>query len=243
MRKLGRGRSCERSRRRGDPAYPDNSSLCVRSLVAGVDPDVLHTSGEYMNEQMKTCKKCGGTEFYANRHCKQCLKITINKYRVANPELYKQIHLQWHRNNPNKSKVAHAEYYAANAGKIKARVKELYLLNREAKLSATRKWQAANPEKVKEILRRARHNRRARKLGSSGTLSKGLTEKLFKLQGGICVCCGMPLGNDFHLDHIMPLALGGENKDANMQLLRKDCNQEKHAKHPINFMQSRGFLL
>lgn len=42
---------------------------------------------------------------------------------------------------------------------------------------------------------------------------------------------------------IVPLALGGTNTDGNMQLLRSTCNQKKHAKHPVDFMQQRGFLL
>jgi len=36
---------------------------------------------------------------------------------------------------------------------------------------------------------------------------------------------------------------GGSNTDDNMQLLRKLCNLQKHAKHPVDFMQERGFLL
>jgi len=41
----------------------------------------------------------------------------------------------------------------------------------------------------------------------------------------------------------MPLALGGANADDNIQLLRSTCNQQKHAKHPVDFMQQKGFLL
>jgi 5-methylcytosine-specific restriction endonuclease McrA len=51
------------------------------------------------------------------------------------------------------------------------------------------------------------------------------------------------LGDNYHLDHIVPLAIGGTNTDDNIQLLRQKCNQQKSAKHPIDFMQSRGFLL
>jgi len=79
---------------------------------------------------------------------------------------------------------------------------------------------------------------------NGGELSKNLVAKLFKLQGGQCACgCGGDLGEDYHLDHRMPLALGGSNTDGNMQLLRKRCNLRKGAKHPIKFMQENGFLL
>lgn len=87
------------------------------------------------------------------------------------------------------------------------------------------------------------HKRRAQALASGGVLSVGLSAKLFKLQKGMCPCCKQPLGDDYHMDHKMPLALGGSNTDNNMQLLRKKCNQQKNAKHPVDFMQSRGFLL
>jgi 5-methylcytosine-specific restriction endonuclease McrA len=52
-----------------------------------------------------------------------------------------------------------------------------------------------------------------------------------------------PLGDNYHLDHITPITLGGSNTDDNMQLLRQRCNNQKYNKHPIDFMQSRGFLL
>ena len=46
-----------------------------------------------------------------------------------------------------------------------------------------------------------------------------------------------------HLDHIMPLALGGSNTDDNIQLLRARCNLQKRAKHPVDFMRERGYLI
>lgn len=44
-------------------------------------------------------------------------------------------------------------------------------------------------------------------------------------------------------DHIMPMDLGGSNDASNLQLLCQSCNSSKHAKHPVDFMQERGFLL
>ena len=42
---------------------------------------------------------------------------------------------------------------------------------------------------------------------------------------------------------IKPLARGGTNQRTNLQLLCPPCNLSKSAKDPIDFMQSRGFLL
>jgi len=117
-----------------------------------------------------------------------------------------------------------AKYYAANRERVKAK---------------NDAWHAANPEKR----RIQQQNRESRKRANGGKLSPDLASKLFILQKGKCPCCNKPLGDDFHLDHIIQIKLGGSNTDDNIQLLRQRCNQQKQAKHPVEFMQSRGFLL
>ena len=128
---------------------------------------------------------------------------------------------------------------AANPEKYKSSISAWYAKNiKKAKDSAST-WRKSNPEKR----RIQSQNRRARKLQNGGKLSSGLAERLFKLQRGKCPCCKQPLGDDYNLDHIVPLAMGGANEDWNIQLLRKLCNSQKHAKDPIEFMKERGFLL
>jgi len=70
-----------------------------------------------------------------------------------------------------------------------------------------------------------------------------LVNKLLLLQKGTCVCCGLDINSDYHMDHIIPLKLGGEHTDSNIQLLCPACNLTKGSKDPIKFMQSKGFLL
>lgn len=185
---------------------------------------------------MKTCTKCGGTkpttEFSKRAascdglayHCKACVSIGTAKYYAENTETIKAGRVKWNTDNPGKKKAACDKWNAANT---------------ERKKATNAKWNAANlePNRIRS------HNRRARKRENGGTLSKGLADKLFVLQKGKCACCGKPLGKNYHLDHIMPIRLGGANIDLNIQLLRQRCNNQKHAKHPIDFMQQRGFLL
>lgn len=124
-----------------------------------------------------------------------------------------------------------------------------YRKNAERARLSTSMWRMLNPDKNKQyriayrkekghIERAARHKRRA-----SGTLSSRIVKKLMSLQRGKCACCGIRLGNKYHLDHIVPIALGGTNTDDNVQLLHAKCNLQKAKKHPIDFMQERGFLL
>ncbi len=86
-------------------------------------------------------------------------------------------------------------------------------------------------------------NRRSRIKESGGILSKDISSKLYKLQKGKCACCGIDLNQKYHLDHILPLALGGMNVDSNIQLLSPRCNLKKGKKNPIDYMQANGYLI
>ena len=132
--------------------------------------------------------------------------------------------MAWRIANREKVNASHVKWCAANPHK------------RNAWRNA---WAAANPEN-----KRISHlNRRARKRFAGGALSQGLAAKLFDLQKGRCACCGLSLDAGYHMDHVMPLALGGLNVDSNMQLLTPACNMQKSKKHPDDFMRQRGFLL
>ena len=153
--------------------------------------------------------------------------VEAKKAYRANPENKEKIReslTKWRVANKDKVRAHNAKRYANNSDKIKER---------------TKAWRKQHPESKKL----SEHKRRARIANSGGKLSKGLIEKLMRLQRGKCACCGLPLGESYHLDHIMPLALGGSNTDDNIQLLRGSCNSSKRDKHPVDFMQQRGFLL
>ena len=216
----------------------------------------------------KSCNHAASAAWYsANREKVNAAAVA---WRAASPEKAKAANSAWEAANREKRNAAAAARYVTNADEINDRRAKLRAANPEkfnAAATAWRNvnlekaraigvsWQASNREKVRasntawaaanpEAKRINRQNRRARKIESGGRLSQGLAERLFKLQRGKCACgCKQSLGTDYHLDHIMPLALGGTNTDENIQLLRSTCNQQKHAKHPVDFMQSRGFLL
>lgn len=205
----------------------------------------------------KFCKKCNCvTDRLKSGDCRVC-----NKNRSSNRYAS--------RAGTQEEKEARKKYYAENSERTKARVMAWKVENPEKKAAANKKWAKENPQKDRDSKRRyndknrvdilkkksARakanpelgrlyaHRRRALKSSSGGVLSFGISNRLFALQRGKCACCSLPLGDDFHLDHIMPLARGGSNTDDNIQLLRSTCNRQKHAKHPIDFMQRKGFLL
>lgn len=95
-----------------------------------------------------------------------------------------------------------------------------------------RRWRAANPEKRRAWRKVRRANR-----------GKKIREYFGKLQRGRCAICREKLGSETHIDHIMPLALGGQNRRSNLQLTCAPCNLSKGAVHPVEFAQSLGRLI
>lgn len=167
------------------------------------------------------------------------LRAKFVTYRAANIEMCRARDAAWRAANPDIKKACQLAYRAANPEKTKARDAAYRAAHPEKQRANRVAWRAANPEATRIF----NQNYQAKKRANGGTLSGGLSAKLFKLQKGKCACCGQPLGTKYHLDHIMPIALGGSNTDDNMQLLRQRCNSQKSAKHPVDFMQQRGFLL
>lgn len=58
-----------------------------------------------------------------------------------------------------------------------------------------------------------------------------------KAQKSKCWWCGKKIkGNDYHPDHVIPLARGGSNKPENIVVSCPTCNHKKGAKTPAEFM-------
>lgn len=107
--------------------------------------------------------------------------------------------------------------------------------NREAK----REWKRNNPEIVQEHSR----NRRARVVGAEGSHTADDINDIHARQKYKCAECGVSTMKKKHIDHIMPLALGGSNWPSNLQILCPFCNDSKGAKHPIEWAARKGRLL
>ena len=86
-------------------------------------------------------------------------------------------------------------------------------------------------------------NRRARKKGNGGSHSAAQIRDLLVKQRHRCPSCSASLRRGYHVDHIMPIALGGSNDISNIQLLCRVCNERKSFLHPVVWAQRNGRLL
>lgn len=109
---------------------------------------------------------------------------------------------------------------------------------RESGLSAARlrRYRKANPDKVREQASR----RAGRKVGR---LPRGTVKRIGAAQRWRCAICAVSVKDGYHLDHIMPLARGGEHAARNVQLLCQTCNVRKSSKDPLVYMREIGRLL
>jgi hypothetical protein len=206
-------------------------------------------NAEYREKNKEAIKQQKAARYQENRdeirkkqnayNALEATKEARRAYDLKNSEKRSAYNAKYRLENPERIKAKRKEHRAKNIDEIKKYASAYRAANRAIRQKKNAEWVQKNYRQKLQI----NHNYRARVKGAGGTLSKGLTEKLFKLQKGKCPCCKMPLGTDYHLDHKMPLALGGPNTDDNIQLLRASCNSSKHDRHPIDFMQSRGFLL
>jgi 5-methylcytosine-specific restriction endonuclease McrA len=160
-------------------------------------------------------------------------------YRERNRELLKEKARQYRIDNKEKIKEVKRENYLRTKDACNERSQRYYEENRERMLEVNKAWCDRNPERAAAI----RANRRKKIKEAGEGLSSNIVQKLMKLQRGKCACCGTSLKNGFHVDHILPLALGGEHSDLNVQLLTPRCNLKKKALHPVDWMQKQGRLL
>lgn len=219
-----------------------------------------------MSADLKPCCRCGDskplTEFYADRRavdglfsaCKSCTRSAEKARKDADPEkvrrrqrLYRAANLEKcrsldrarHKRDRIKRNANTKEWAKRNPQKKSAGDRRLYLENREHRLANAKAWAQKNKSRVLTNVR----NSKARRRAAPGKHTAADIQWLYKQQRGQCPGCRAELGKRYHVDHVVPIIAGGANDKTNLQLLCPTCNLQKNRKHPVVFMQERGYLL
>ena len=187
----------------------------------------------------KPCIKCGAEERNKRGDCRPCAKESKRKHYKSNREKVCSDLRKYYEANRYQALARQRKWRESNREKAAEYHRKWREDNPDKELKCRRNWQKANPDKVKEIS----HNRRAKIKGNGGILSTNIIKTLIARQKNKCVCCGVSLNSGYHLDHIMPIALGGLNNDSNVQLLTPVCNMRKGSKHPNDYMRGQGKLI
>lgn len=205
--------------------YEKNRAKCIASSLACREKNREEYKEKQRQYRERNREKIKQQQYeYRQRHADEILA------RVA----------AWRESNKQKYIAYQKEYRQKNKVAISSRIATWRLVNADHERIRKRAWDQKNADKrrVNEIVRRKT------KRANSGRPSSDIVARLLDLQKSTCPVCRCDLSvSGYHLDHVIPLALGGNHEDKNIQLLCKQCNLSKHAKHPIDFMQSKGFLL
>lgn len=169
-------------------------------------------------------------ERYAiGKKCKSCTAEDTAKWRVENPDTFKASRSASKRRNQARYSAEQREAYRRDPTPFKEAWARYYESAKEYHLHRSKQ---------------ADYLRRARKKEAVGTHTAADLKRILHAQGHICPYCRANLRKvKKHLDHVMPLALGGSNRPENLQYLCAPCNLSKGAKDPIDFARERGLLV
>jgi 5-methylcytosine-specific restriction endonuclease McrA len=147
-------------------------------------------------------------------------------------------------------KVCKAAYRASKAADIAAHRKVYYAANKEKIAAYSKKYAKENKEAIaitKKLYsasvggRKNRHEARSKREEhiantSDGSITKQSLDDLMVAQEGKCAICSCDLdaleNRYVHMDHILPIAKGGEHKIGNIQWTCSSCNLTKSDRVP-----------
>lgn len=124
-----------------------------------------------------------------------------------------------------------------------------FLENRARAIAAHKNWSNCNPGRMvelrKEWERRNPNFRRqwnAKRRDPKAVFHRDDVTVILTVQSGLCAApwCRKDLVGGFHVDHILPVKLGGKTNIENLQILCPTCNLRKGAKHPDEWIKSCG---
>jgi 5-methylcytosine-specific restriction endonuclease McrA len=182
--------------------------------------------------------------------------------READPESVNAYKRLRYADNPTATRALNKAYRDANREELNRRQMSAYYENRDAARLSRKFYYQSNREKLRalylaayeanpEIFKARASARRARKKGAEGRYTSQDVQAIYALQGKRCanLNCGASITKrhgsrkpTYHIDHIIPLKLGGSNWPENIQLLCPPCNRAKAAKPPLEFARECGVL-
>jgi 5-methylcytosine-specific restriction endonuclease McrA len=156
----------------------------------------------------------------------------MRQWRAANAARRREYMREWRLSRGEEEKVQRREYAVAHREQINLTSRERHRANALKRRNQMRDWRKAHPAEALALVR----NRRARIRTAPGRHTAADVARLYETQHGVCAGCGAVLvakgRGKYHVDHIMPIALGGSNWPENLQLLCPPCNLSKGVQHP-----------
>lgn len=143
------------------------------------------------------------------------------EWRKANPEYHSEYNKRWRNENEGAYRAYYRQYRIDNLKKVRA----AYAAWEAKNPNYGTLWAQRNPERSREITRRRRARLRA---VPTFEVTERDIEKMFNRFSGRCAYCKESLGENYHIDHVMPVSLGGSNGIGNLVPACPPCNVSKY---------------
>lgn len=170
--------------------------------------------------------------FTSTTDCTSCHKEKQKAWRSLNPDKVKASFVRWVENNKERDAEVRLARRIRNSKDNNKKSSERYFANKERRTAQILAWRAKNPESTK-----ATKNNYRSKVKAGGRHTAMDIKRLLDCQGNKCAheWCKKDLNGKYHVDHIVPISLGGSNMPDNLQILCPTCNLRKSNKHPDFF--------
>ena len=226
--------------KRSKDGFNNNCKICTREYMRNVKYKYDEKQKLYY-EQNKESIALQKKERYIRDS--DIIKLQVKNYRDNNKDKLLKRNRRYRENNKelvaSKQKVYQRERYLENTEEILERNRE-YIKNNIEKSKQYHKNYRESPI-GKSIEKNANHKRRIMYRDSDVT-----SRQLLELEQNAthCYWCETPLIDKVvHIDHYMPLKLGGKHTINNLVMTCSTCNLKKNAKHPLMFAKEIGKIL
>jgi len=187
--------------------------------------EVMHISNFAKNRDKvrPSCKKCNNEKQNLRRKLGISKRVPKNLTEEERKELARIRAKEWYKNNKDRARKRIKAYYSSDYGK-------------QVRRDAIAKNKEKNPEYWRYKKKSDKVKRRCRELdagylsASALTLLEFYNTNHFNCSSFTCEYCGNMVGNDYHLDHILPISKNGTSDITNLAIACSKCNLQKGPK-------------
>lgn len=194
--------------------------------------------------QQKTCPRCGNAHDFSKSWCGPCTKAYNAEYRANNrarllnqkkdhyennKNAYISRAADWKKNNKQKVAECSKKYYSANKGKEQERLAAWERQNKERRASAKVLWRITNKSRLAFQCR----TRQALKVNATPAWAN---LEFIKREYELASWCSSVMGQQYHVDHIIPLkgkTVCGLHVHENLRVIPAEINLKKGNRYAI----------
>lgn len=227
-------------------------SNCHQEFPATLEYFYAHKHGKYGLQPV--CKACAierRRKHYAEHRDE--VNERARKDRAEHPEKQREYQRKYAAEHRDEERERARKWYAEHRDKAIERARKYNAEHRDERNERARKWYAEHPDKVlesqrkwnaehPEIVKARQKVRNMRRRDKSGAPRSKAIVDLYKRSKGKCYYCGVDVGQNYHIDHVIPLTRGGTNDLSNLVIACPSCNLRKHDKLPHEFVEGGRLL-